>query len=119
MSLSGLIRKTHRRGQKRRYRTRLALRTVLYLVVIAFAAVLSAGVIHVVERPVPPLKVLANATGAPMPPGHADPFAPAGALSLMGAEAGPEQSTDAGAVSFREEAAGVASDDEVAGAPAR
>jgi hypothetical protein len=57
---SGLVRKLHRRGKRRRDKLRLALRVVGSLVVLAIAVLLSAGVIHVVERPVPPFESIAE-----------------------------------------------------------
>ncbi len=57
---SGLIHKRHRRGKKRRDKTRLALRITFSLLLIALAASLSAGIIHVVERPVPPFEAMAE-----------------------------------------------------------
>ena len=51
---SGLIRKRHRQGKKHRHGVRLALRVGLSLVLIGVAAALSAGIVHVVERPLPP-----------------------------------------------------------------
>ena len=56
---SGLVRKLHRRGKRRRDRIRLAVRVTVSLLVLAAAAALSAGVVHVVERPVPPFETLA------------------------------------------------------------
>ena len=57
---SGLIHKRHRRGKKRRDKLRLALRIALSLVALGIAAALSVGIIHVVERPVPPFKSMAE-----------------------------------------------------------
>jgi len=65
---SGLIHKRHRRGKKRRDKVRLALRVGLSMVLIGLAAALSAGIIHVVERPVPPFEAIADEMGYPLPP---------------------------------------------------
>ncbi len=62
---SGLVRKRHRRGQRRRNKLRLALRVLVSLVSLAIAAALSAGIIHIVERPVPPIEALADKLPAP------------------------------------------------------
>ena len=56
---SGLVRKRHGR-RKRRTGLRLALRVLASLILIGIAVALSAGMIHVVERPLPPFKVLAD-----------------------------------------------------------
>jgi len=55
-SESGLIRKRHRRGKKHRHRLRLGLRVGLSLVLIGVAAAVAAGIVHVIERPLPPFK---------------------------------------------------------------
>ncbi len=65
---SGLVRKRHRRGQRRRNKLRLALRVLVSLVGLAIAAALSAGIVHVVERPVPPIGALADKLPAPTVP---------------------------------------------------
>ena len=57
---SGLIHKRHRRGKKRRDKVRLALRVGFSLLLIGMAVGLSAGIVHVVERPVPPFKGMAE-----------------------------------------------------------
>ena len=49
-----LVRKTHRRGARRRERLKLALQILLYAVFLGTAVVLSAGVVRVVERPIAP-----------------------------------------------------------------
>lgn len=61
---SGLIHKRHRRGKKRRDKRRLALRVSFSLVLIGTALALSAGIVHVVERPVPPFEALAEQPAA-------------------------------------------------------
>lgn len=63
---SGLVRKLHRRGKRRRDRIRLAVRVTVSLLVLAAAAALSAGVVHVVERPVPPFETLAEQLPQPV-----------------------------------------------------
>ncbi len=65
---SGLVRKRHRRGQRRRNKLRLALRVLFSLVGLAIAAALSAGIIHIVERPVPPIGALVKRLPDPTPP---------------------------------------------------
>jgi hypothetical protein len=70
---SGLVRKLHRRGKRRRDKLRLALRVVGSLVVLAMAALLSAGMVHVVERPVPPVESIADRVPVPV----VDPTLPA------------------------------------------
>jgi hypothetical protein len=65
---SGLVHKRHRRGKKRRDKVRLALRVGLSMLLIGMAAALSAGIIHVVERPVPPFEAIADELGYPLPP---------------------------------------------------
>ena len=78
---SGLIHKRHRRGKKRRDKLRLGIRVVLSLAVLALAAALSAGVVHVVERPVPPFEVLATQPIEPPPaPPAASDVADAGSV---------------------------------------
>jgi hypothetical protein len=57
---SGLIHKRHRRGKKRRDKERLALRVALSTLLIGIALALSVGIVHVVERPVPPFKAMAE-----------------------------------------------------------
>jgi len=69
---SGLVRNLHRRGKKRRDRVRLALKVLASLLVLGAAAGLSAGVVHVVERPLPPFEVLADQ----LPDGVVDPTIP-------------------------------------------
>lgn len=53
----GLVQK--RRGNRRRQKARLALKLGLSLGCLALAMALSAGIIRVVERPVPPWKTMA------------------------------------------------------------
>jgi hypothetical protein len=57
---SGLVHKRHRRGKRRRTKLRLAVRVALSIAMIAAAAGLSAGIVHVVERPVAPFKSMAT-----------------------------------------------------------
>lgn len=57
---SGLVRRRHRRGKKRRNKLRLGLRVAASLVILALAAALSAGMVHIVERPMPPFEALAD-----------------------------------------------------------
>ncbi len=59
-SASGLIHKRHRRGKRRRDRLRLALRLAFSLVLLGAAAGLSAGIVHMVERPLPPFEAMAT-----------------------------------------------------------
>lgn len=63
--VSGLVHKKHRRGKKRRDRLRLALRAAIYVVVLGFGVGLSAGIIHVVERPILPFKAMASEASGP------------------------------------------------------
>ena len=57
---SGLVHGRHRRGRRRRTQLRLALQVALAICAIAIAAALSAGVIHVVERPVSPFEPVSD-----------------------------------------------------------
>lgn len=65
---SGLVHRSHRRGKKRRDRARLALRVVGSALLIAIAAALSVGIVHVVERPVPPIRGMAGLPPSPPVP---------------------------------------------------
>lgn len=69
---SGLVRKRHRRGKRRRDGLRLALRVAGSVVVLAIAAALSAGMVRVVERPLPPFEALADR----LPEAPVDPTLP-------------------------------------------
>lgn len=70
---SGLVRKRHRRGRRRRDKLRLALRVLVSLIGLAIAVGLSAGMIRVVERPVLPIKALAEQFPTATPPLYTPP----------------------------------------------
>ena len=55
-----LVHRHRRRGDRRRQKLQLAFRLLLSVAVVGVAAALSAGVVHLVERPVPPWKLLAD-----------------------------------------------------------
>lgn len=85
---SGLVHKRHRRGKRRRTKRRLALRVTLSLVALTIAWALSAGIVHIVERPVPPFKGMAyqySSGGYVSVPDVAEPRA-GGALGATGDE---------------------------------
>lgn len=66
---SGLDHRRYRRGRRRRDKLRLWLRVALSFVMLAIAAALSAGIVQVVERPLPPIRGMSDL----VPPG-ADPL---------------------------------------------
>ena len=68
---SGLDHKRYRRGRRRRDTLRLYVRAGLSLLLLAIAVVLAAGIIRVVERPLPPIRGMSDL----VPPG-ADPLRP-------------------------------------------
>lgn len=55
---SGLIHRRHLRGKRRRAKRRLAVRVMFSLVALTIAWALSAGIVHVIERPVAPFKAM-------------------------------------------------------------
>ncbi len=57
---SGLVQTRHRRGRWSRTNLRLALQLALAVFAIATAAALSAGVVHVIERPVSPFEPVSD-----------------------------------------------------------
>ena len=62
-----------RRRRRRRKKLRIVLRLTIPLFLLALAALLSAGIVHVLERPVAPMKVLKQLARQPSEPPPLDP----------------------------------------------